>query len=85
MIYSWIIITGLLTGALARFLTMRGERAVGFVISGCLGISGALLTAWIWQLTSLHEISQNAIIVGAASGAMILLSGYRTLTLKIIS
>jgi uncharacterized membrane protein YeaQ/YmgE (transglycosylase-associated protein family) len=77
----WIIIIGLVAGALAK-LIMPGKDPGGFIITIILGVAGALLATFLGKLIGWYEPGQSAGFIGAVIGAVILLIIYRLIRKK---
>lgn len=83
---SWIayIVVGLIAGFLAK-LVMPGteDEPSGFIGTMLLGIVGAVLGGWIWNLV-LHEQGANGVNIGsifvAFVGAVIIIGVLRLFT-----
>ena len=76
-IISWIIL-GLIAGALAKVI-MPGDDPGGIIVTILIGIVGAFIGGFIWNLLTGGGVSGLNIgsIVLAIIGALILLAGYR--------
>ena len=76
-IISWIIL-GLIAGALAKMI-MPGDDPGGIIVTILIGIVGAFIGGFIWNLLTGGGVSGLNIgsIVLAIIGALILLAGYR--------
>ena len=78
-IIAWVLL-GLIAGALAKAL-MPGRDPGGIIATILIGIAGALLGGFIWNLLSGAEGYGNLDVGGvliAVLGAMLLLWAYRT-------
>ena len=75
---SWIgiIISGLIVGAIAKFL-MPGRDPGGCIITILIGIAGALVGAYLGQVTGIYRPGEPAGFIGSVVGAMVLLLLYR--------
>lgn len=74
-ILGWIVF-GLIVGIVAKLL-MPGRDPGGFVITGILGIVGALLGGYIGRVMGLYGDGDPVGFVMALIGAVILLVIYR--------
>ena len=76
-IISWIIL-GLIAGALAKVI-MPGDDPGGIIVTILIGIVGAFIGGFIWNLLTGGGVSGLNIgsIVLAIIGSLILLAGYR--------
>jgi len=71
----WIIIIGLLAGALARFL-VPGRDPGGILVSIILGIVGALVATFLGKAIGLYQPGESAGFIGATVGAIVVLLIY---------
>lgn len=77
-IIAWILL-GLIAGAIAKLL-MPGRDPGGIIVTVLIGIAGALIGGFIWNLASGNDSYGDFDIGGiiiAIVGSMILLWGYR--------
>src|SRR5437763_9830087 len=75
----WIVIAGLIVGAIARLL-VPGRDPVGFLGTLVIGIGGAFLGFWIGRLiVGAHSVHQNPWL-WAIAGAVVLVLVSRLLT-----
>jgi uncharacterized membrane protein YeaQ/YmgE (transglycosylase-associated protein family) len=72
----WVLIIGLIVGALAK-LIMPGKDPGGVIITSALGIAGALLAQLVGRAIGWYGASQPAGFVASILGAVVLLAGYR--------
>lgn len=72
---GWIVF-GLIVGLVAKLL-MPGRDPGGFIITGLLGIAGALLGGFIGRAIGLYRADEPAGFVMAVIGAILLLVIYR--------
>lgn len=79
MEFVWMIIVGLIAGALAKWI-MPGKDPGGIIVTILLGIAGAILGGWLFGLLGIGEGSVIMSIIGAVVGALILLALYRMFT-----
>ncbi|MBN2339625.1 MAG: GlsB/YeaQ/YmgE family stress response membrane protein [Acidobacteria bacterium] len=77
----WIIVIGLIAGAVAKFL-MPGKDPGGILITIVLGVAGALLSTLLGRLVGWYQPGDSAGFIGAVFGAVILLLLYRLLKRK---
>jgi uncharacterized membrane protein YeaQ/YmgE (transglycosylase-associated protein family) len=79
-IIAWIIL-GLIAGAIAKAI-MPGRDPGGIIVTIIIGIAGALVGGFIWNLGpgdgSYGDLDLGGILI-AIFGAIILLAGYRFL------
>jgi len=74
----WILIIGLVIGAIAKLL-MPGRDPGGCIVTILLGIAGALLASYLGQAIGWYQPGQPAGFIGSVVGAMLLLLLYRLL------
>jgi uncharacterized membrane protein YeaQ/YmgE (transglycosylase-associated protein family) len=72
----WMLIIGLVVGAIAKLL-MPGRDPGGFVITMLLGVAGALLAGLLGRAVGWYEAGEPAGFIAAVIGAMLLLFIYR--------
>jgi len=72
----WVVIIGLIVGALAK-LIMPGKDPGGIIVTILLGIAGALLGGWLGRVVGLYQEGQGAGFIMSLIGAIILLAIYR--------
>ena len=71
----WVILIGLVAGALAR-LIVPGTEPGGFIVSIILGIVGALVATWLGKVIGWYKEGESAGLIGATVGAILLLVVY---------
>jgi uncharacterized membrane protein YeaQ/YmgE (transglycosylase-associated protein family) len=82
-IIAWILL-GLVAGALAKML-MPGKDPGGFIVTILIGIAGAIVGGFLWNVLSGNDSYGDFDIGGiliAIIGSIILLWGYRTLVAR---
>jgi uncharacterized membrane protein YeaQ/YmgE (transglycosylase-associated protein family) len=72
---GWIVF-GLIVGLVAKLL-MPGRDPGGFIVTGLLGIAGALLGGFIGRAMGLYRADEPAGFVMSIIGAILLLVIYR--------
>jgi len=72
----WVLIIGLVIGAIAKLL-MPGRDPGGCIVTILLGIAGALVATYLGQAVGWYRPGQTAGFIGAVVGAMLLLLLYR--------
>ena len=72
----WMIIVGLVVGAVAKLL-MPGKDPGGIIVTILLGIAGALLGGWIFSMLGIGDGEGLSAFIGGVLGAMLLLFLYR--------
>ncbi len=82
-IIAWVLL-GLIAGALAKML-MPGKDPGGFIVTILIGIGGAIIGGFLWNVFSGNDSYGDFDIGGiliAIIGSIILLWGYRTLVAR---
>jgi uncharacterized membrane protein YeaQ/YmgE (transglycosylase-associated protein family) len=74
----WILIIGLIVGALAK-LIMPGHDPGGIFVTMLLGIAGSLVGGFFGRLLGLYGPGQGAGFIVSIIGAILLLAIYRLL------
>lgn len=72
----WMLIVGLVVGALAK-LFMPGRDPGGFVVTMVIGVAGALLAGLIGRSVGWYRIEEGPGVIASILGAMLLLIIYR--------
>jgi uncharacterized membrane protein YeaQ/YmgE (transglycosylase-associated protein family) len=80
MEFLWMLIIGLIVGAVARFL-MPGKDPGGLFITMLIGIVGALVAGYLGGVLGWYGRGEPAGFIASVLGAVLLLFIYR-LTLK---
>ena len=78
MQFLWMLIIGLIVGAIAK-LIMPGKDPGGIIVTMLLGIAGALLGGFIGRAMGLYGPGEAAGFLMSFAGAVILLALYRML------
>jgi uncharacterized membrane protein YeaQ/YmgE (transglycosylase-associated protein family) len=78
MSFLWMLIVGLVVGALAK-LVMPGRDPGGVIITILLGVAGAVLTGFIGRAVGWYGEGQPAGFIASIIGAVLLLAIYRAL------
>ena len=79
MEYIWMILIGLIVGAVAKLL-MPGKDPGGFIITVLLGIVGALVAGYLGRLLGWYSAGESAGFIASLVGAILLLIVYRFAT-----
>jgi len=79
MHYVWMIIIGLIVGAIAKFV-MPGKDPGGFIVTILIGIAGALLAGFLGRALGWYGEGEPAGFIGSVFGAILLLILYRLAT-----
>ena len=72
----WMIIIGLIVGALAK-LIMPGRDPGGIIVTILLGIAGSLVAGWLGRAVGWYSEGQSAGFFASIVGAIIILAIYR--------
>jgi uncharacterized membrane protein YeaQ/YmgE (transglycosylase-associated protein family) len=82
----WVIIIGFVAGLIARLLAPGANNPAGFVLTTLLGIAGAFVATWIGQAIGWYGPNENAGLIGAVVGAVVVLFvWHRLVTTRTIS
>ena len=76
MHWLWVILIGLVIGAVAKLL-MPGKDPSGFIVTMLLGIAGSLVATWLGRVVGLYQEGQSAGFIMSVVGAVLLLAIYR--------
>jgi len=74
----WMIIVGLIVGAIAK-LVMPGHDPGGIVVTVLLGIAGSIVAGFLGRSIGWYDPGQPAGFIGSIVGAVIILAIYRVL------
>ena len=72
----WMLIIGLVIGALAKFI-MPGKDPGGILITMLIGVAGALIAGFLGRSMGWYHDGESAGIIASIIGSLILLAGYR--------
>jgi uncharacterized membrane protein YeaQ/YmgE (transglycosylase-associated protein family) len=72
----WMLIVGLVAGALAKLL-MPGKDPGGIVVTLLLGLAGSFCAGFLLRAVGWHRSEMGAGIIASTVGAFILLAIYR--------
>lgn len=73
----WMLIVGLVVGAIAK-LVMPGRDPGGFIVTMLIGVAGALIAGWIGRGLGYYQGGVDGPgIIASVLGAMLLLFIYR--------
>jgi uncharacterized membrane protein YeaQ/YmgE (transglycosylase-associated protein family) len=75
--WIWVIIIGFIAGLIARALSPAPNNPQGFILTSLLGIIGALVATYLGQALHIYNEGQNAGLIGAIIGAVIVLFIWR--------
>ncbi len=71
----WMVLLGLVAGAIAKML-MPGKDPGGWIVTALLGIGGSIVGGWVFGAVGLGSGGPSGLI-GSVVGACILLAIYR--------
>jgi uncharacterized membrane protein YeaQ/YmgE (transglycosylase-associated protein family) len=77
--FIWMLIIGLIVGALAK-LMMPGRDSGGIFVTMLLGVAGSLVAGFIGRLFGMYGPGQRAGFIMSTLGAIVLLALYRAFT-----
>jgi len=75
MHWLWVILIGLIVGAVAK-LIMPGKDPGGFIVTILIGIAGSLVATWIGRAVGWYQEGQSAGFIMSVVGAILLLAVY---------
>jgi len=78
MYFLWIMLIGLVIGALAKLL-MPGPDPGGWIFTTVLGIAGSFVGTFLGRWLGLYGPGQTAGFIGSVVGAVVILAIYRAL------
>ena len=76
MVLIWVILIGLLVGAVAKFL-MPGDDPGGIVVTALIGIAGSIVATYLGHFLGFYRAGEGAGFIGAVVGSILLLVAYR--------
>lgn len=83
MSWLWMIIIGLIAGAIAK-LIMPGKDPGGMIVTILLGIAGSLLGGFLGRALGMGDPDGGgAGLIGSVIGALILLAVYRAMSPRV--
>lgn len=71
----WMIIVGLVVGAVAK-LIMPGDQGGGIIVTVLLGIAGSIVAGYLGGAVGFYEPGEGAGFIGSVVGALIVLFVY---------
>jgi len=74
----WMIIVGLIVGALAK-LIMPGRDPGGIIVTILLGIGGSLMAGFLGRAVGWYRPGEPAGFIGSVVGAIVILAIYRAI------
>jgi uncharacterized membrane protein YeaQ/YmgE (transglycosylase-associated protein family) len=72
----WMLIIGLVVGALAKAI-MPGKDPGGIIITMVIGVVGALIAGFLGRALGWYHEGESAGFIASIIGAVVLLAGYR--------
>jgi uncharacterized membrane protein YeaQ/YmgE (transglycosylase-associated protein family) len=75
MHWLWVILIGLVIGAVAKLL-MPGRDPGGFIVTILLGIAGSIVGTWLGRVIGWYQEGQSAGFLMSVLGAVLLLGIY---------
>ena len=76
MHYLWMLIIGLVIGAIAKFI-MPGKDPGGIIVTMLIGIVGALIAGFLGRAVGWYQEGEAAGFLASVVGAILLLIVYR--------
>lgn len=74
----WMLIIGLVVGALAK-LIMPGKDPGGAIVTILIGVAGSVIAGLLGRALGLYETGETAGLIASILGAIVLLAGYRAI------
>ncbi len=74
----WMLIIGLIVGALAK-LIMPGKDPGGIIVTMLIGVAGAFIAGFLGRSLGWYSSGEPAGFLASIVGAIVLLAGYRFL------
>jgi len=71
----WMLIIGLVVGAIAK-LIVPGRDPGGIIVTMLLGIAGSFLAGWLGRAVGWYQPGQSAGFISSIIGAIIILAIY---------
>jgi uncharacterized membrane protein YeaQ/YmgE (transglycosylase-associated protein family) len=78
MHFLWMLIIGLVIGALAKAI-MPGKDPGGIIVTMLIGIAGSMIAGLIGRAAGWYSSGESAGFIASIIGAIILLAGYRAI------
>jgi uncharacterized membrane protein YeaQ/YmgE (transglycosylase-associated protein family) len=75
MHWLWVILIGMIAGALAKLIT-PGRDPGGFIVTILLGIAGSVVATWMGRAVGWYQEGQSAGLIMSVVGAVLLLAIY---------
>lgn len=74
----WILVIGLVVGALAKIL-LPGKDPGGIVVTSLIGVAGSVLASLVGRAAGWYTATEGAGLVASILGAILLLAVYRVI------
>ena len=75
MHWVWVLLIGLIVGALAKLL-MPGKDPGGIIVTILIGIAGSVIATWLGRAVGWYREGQSAGFIMSVIGAVLLLGIY---------
>jgi uncharacterized membrane protein YeaQ/YmgE (transglycosylase-associated protein family) len=72
----WMLIIGLVVGALAK-LIMPGKDPGGIIVTMLIGVAGSLIAGYLGRAAGWYQEGESAGFISSLIGALVLLGIYR--------
>ncbi|MBK7074965.1 MAG: GlsB/YeaQ/YmgE family stress response membrane protein [Myxococcales bacterium] len=77
----WMLVIGLIIGAIAKLL-MPGSDPGGFIITALIGVAGSMVAGMIGRSAGWYRPGEPAGFIAAVIGAVALLAVYRAVIVR---
>ena len=78
MSFLWMLIVGLVVGAIAK-VVMPGRDPGGVIVTMLIGVAGSIIAGFIGRAAGWYTEGQGAGFIASIVGAVLLLAVYRAL------
>lgn len=75
----WMLVIGLVAGALAK-LIMPGKDPGGVIVTMLIGVAGSLIAGFLGRAVGWYHAGQSSGFIASVVGALLLLGVYRLVT-----
>ena len=75
----WMLIIGLIVGAIAKFI-MPGKDPGGIIVTMLIGVAGSLIAGFVGRALGWYAAGESAGFIASVVGAILLLIIYRLAT-----
>ena len=79
MHFLWMLLIGLIVGAIAKFI-MPGKDPGGIIVTMLIGVAGALIAGFVGRALGWYAAGEPAGFIASVVGAILLLIIYRLAT-----